>query len=82
MDLQKTVTALQTSVDAMKTSVDDTRAKTARFEKVLYAASVVLIITLAGGGWLLNTAKEFAMLHYRSALEAQQRPNPPAPTKP
>lgn len=79
MDLQKTVTALTVSVEAMKQSVDDTRSKVSKFEKILYAASVVLLITLAGGGWILNTVKDFAMLHYRTTLEAQSRMPQQAP---
>lgn len=83
MELQKSVSALTVSVESMKKSQDEVKMKVATFEKVLYAASVVLVIAVGGGGWLLSTAKDFVMLHYRTTLEAQQKApvTPPSPQR-
>jgi hypothetical protein len=83
MELQKSVTALTVSVESMQQSVDDIKGKVSKFEKILYAASVILIIALVIGGWLINTAKDFAMTHYRASLQAPANAPPtPPPSAP
>lgn len=84
MELQKSVTRMETILADVKQTTEDTRSKVSRFEKVLYAAGVVLVVTLAIGGWMLNAAKDFAMTYYKASIEAQlkQAVQPTAPNKP
>lgn len=81
MELQKSVTRMETVLEEVKKTTDDTKAKVSRFEKIIYAAGVVLVVALAIAGWMLNTAKDFAMMYYKTTIEAQskQAAQPPAP---
>lgn len=73
VELQKTVTRIEVTLEKVEKSTEDTKAKVSRFEKVMYAAGVILVIAIGVGGWILNTAKDFALLHYRTTLEAQAK---------
>lgn len=73
MDMQKTLAALSVSVDHLITSESKTCEKVARVEKVMYAAGVVLVISLAIGGWLVSTAKEIAMKYVDASITQQHQ---------
>lgn len=74
MELQKSVTRMETILEEVRKTTDDTKAKVSRFEKIIYAAGVLLLVALAIGGWMLNTAKDFAMTYYKASIEAQSKP--------
>jgi hypothetical protein len=73
MELQKSVTRMETVLEEVRKTTDDTKAKVSRFEKIIYAAGVVLVVGLAIGGWMLNTAKDFAMAYFKASIEAQSK---------
>lgn len=73
IELQKSITRVETVLEQVQRTSDETKAKVSRFEKIMYASGVVLVIALGVGGWMLNAAKEFALLHYKTALESQLR---------
>lgn len=80
MEMQKSIGGLESSVkvlgekfDKQSDSVSDLKKKIGHVEKVMYAAGVILICTLAIGGWLLNSAKDFAMTYYKASLDAQTK---------
>ena len=84
MELQKSVTRMETVLESVKKTTDETSIKVSRFEKMIYAAGVVLLIFLAVTGWMLNTAKDFAMEYYKDSLKARaviQQVQPTAPPK-
>lgn len=82
MELQKSVTRMETVLEEVRKTTDDTKAKVSRFEKIIYAAGVVLVVALAAGGWMLNTAKDFAMTYYKASIEAQSKQMLQPPTQP
>lgn len=69
--LESTVATLVSKLDANKASMDELKKKVGTVEKVIYASGVVLILALSLGGWMLNTAKDFAMTYYKASLESQ-----------
>jgi cell division protein FtsL len=78
MEMQKSLGAIESSISvqtaqisSLKNSVDTTKVSLGRIEKVMYASGFVLIISLSLGGWLLSTAKDFAMVYYKASIEAQ-----------
>lgn len=78
MEMQKSVGALESAVNGLTTqigsqkqSMDDLKKKVGHVEKVMYAAGVILLIGLSLAGWLLSTAKDFAMTYYKASLDAQ-----------
>jgi len=73
MELQKSVTRMETVLEEVRKTTDDTKTKVSRFEKIIYAAGVLLLVALAIGGWMLNTAKDFAMTYYKASIEAQSK---------
>lgn len=82
MELQRSMTRVETILDEVKKTSGETKDKVSRFEKVLYAASAVLVIALAIGGWMLNTVKDFAMTYYKASLEQQKPTQVPTPVPP
>lgn len=71
MELQKSVTRVETILDEVQRTTEITRGKVSKVEKVIYAAGVVLVIAIAVGGWALNTLKDFVMTYYKASVEAQ-----------
>lgn len=89
MELQKSVTKLETTLEHVNRSVEDTKGKVSRFEKIMYAAGVLLVIVIAVGGWVANAVKDFALTYYKNAIELEsksanqgQRTLPPPKPKP
>ena len=84
MELNSTVARMQAVLEQVKQASDDTKAKVARLEQIAYAGAAIIVIAVAVGGWMLNTAKDFALTYYRASIEAQARQtqgtsSPPAP---
>lgn len=84
MEMQKSVGSLESSVNnltvqitSQKQSMDGLKTKVGSIEKIMYAAGIILIISLTLGGWMLSTAKDFAMTYYKASIEAQARAAPP-----
>lgn len=89
MEMQKSIGAMECSVghlssklDSQKQTMDDMRKVVGSIEKVIYAAGVILLIALALGGWMLSTAKDFAMTYYKASIEAQAKPQATAAPTP
>lgn len=74
MELQKSVTKLETTLEHVNRSVDETKGKVSRFERIMYAAGVLLVIAIAVGGWVANALKDFALAYYKSAIELEAKP--------
>lgn len=86
MELQKSFGRVEAKVDGLsstlcdlKAAQDETRKKVSSTERVIYASGVVLVLTIAAGGWLLNTAKDVAMTYYKATVEAQAKAAATAP---
>lgn len=71
--LEASVNNLATQIGSQKQSIDDIKTKVGAIEKTMYAAGIILVISLAIGGWMLNTAKDFAMMYYKTTIEAQAK---------
>ena len=85
MEMQKTLGKLENAVTSLVISEKETKDKLGRIEKIIYAAGVVLLVVLGIGGWMLNTAKDFAMTYYKAAVESQKPASivvPPVSPKP
>lgn len=87
MEMQKSMGALETSVNnlatqisSQKQSMDDLKTKVGTIEKNMYAAWVILAIAIVAGGWMLNTAKDFAMMYYKTSIETHPKLPSTAPT--
>lgn len=70
LQMQNTLGKLEQAVGALLESEEKTRTKLSRIEKILYAAGVVLLIFLGVTGWMLNTAKDFAMEYFKQTMHA------------
>ena len=75
--MQKSIGKLENSVDSLIKNDEKTSGKLSRIEKVMYAAGVILLISVTIGAWMLNAAKDFAMTYYKASMEAQRTPVPP-----
>lgn len=73
VELQKSVAKLETTLEHVNRSVDETKGKVSRFEKIIYAASVLLVIVIAVGGWLANAVKDFALTYYKNSIELESK---------
>lgn len=71
MELQKSITRLESILEHVQKTVDGTQSKVASFEKIMYAAGVVLAVALVVGGWMVNTAKDVALMYVQTTLENQ-----------
>lgn len=81
MELNGSVARLQAILEGVKQTTDETKSKVASFEKIIYAAGVVLVICIAIGGWMLTTAKDFAMTYYKATLDTSVQQTAPVATK-
>lgn len=79
MELQKSMGKIESVSEGLKTDMGEIKAdmseikrKVSKSEKILYASGVVLTIAVVIGGWMLNTAKEFAIISYKAALTQQR----------
>lgn len=88
MEMQKSIGTLEASVNNLATqigsqnqSMNDLKTKIGTIEKNMYAAWIILAVAIVAGGWMLNTAKDFAIMYYKSAIESQDKSPPPPPSK-
>jgi hypothetical protein len=68
MELQKSVTRVEAVLEDVKKTNENMGAKVSRLEKIAYAAGIVLLIFLTVAGWMLNTAKDFALDYFKESL--------------
>lgn len=66
--------ALAKSIDSVKATANDTRDKVLKFERYLTAAIAVSALVLCVGGWMLNTAKDMALMYMRANAEVIAKP--------
>jgi hypothetical protein len=82
MEIQKSMGKLETQVETLCEESKEYRKRLGRVEFVVYCATVILAIAGIVGGWVINSAKEIALLTYKATLEAQKPPErAPAPPK-
>ncbi len=82
MELQKSVVRMETVLTNVQTTIDDTKVKVARFEKIVYVATGTLAVVLLVGGWMINSAKDVAIMYIKANLDTQAKQSVPAQTTP
>lgn len=92
MQMQKSIGGMETAIDNLctqiegqRTTIKELKAKAGHVEKIMYAAGIFLVGALAIGGWIVSSAKDFAMTYYKASLDAQAKITAPAtaiPTAP
>jgi len=82
MELQKSMVRVETVLESVKKSAEETKEKVSRFEKILYAAGVIMVICVVVGGWFLSAAKDFAMTYFKATVEAQAKQSSDLPRSP
>lgn len=74
--------ALRKSIADMESSLGSTKAKVDGIQKTIYVATGVVMVLVIIGGWMLNSAKDVALLYMKSNFEAQAAKTAPPPVTP
>lgn len=82
MELQKSSVRMETVLEGVQKTLDDTKAKVARFEKIVYVATGTLAVVILIGGWMINSAKDVAIMYIKANLDSQAKPTVPMQTTP
>lgn len=87
MEMQKSIGSIESSINNLADKIgdqsqamSDLKKKVGSIEKVMYAAGVVLLISLTLAGWMINAGKDFAMTYFKASVNAQLKQIPPPPT--
>lgn len=62
------------AMQGISDDVGELKKKVSRIEQVMYCAGVLLIIFMVVGGWMLNAAKDLALVTYQQSLEHSKPP--------
>jgi DUF438 domain-containing protein len=82
MELQKSSVRMETVLEGVQKTLEDTKAKVARFEKIVYVATGTLAVVILVGGWMINSAKDVAIMYIKANLDSQAKPTVPMQATP